>query len=143
ITTVAMDHMQFLGNTIDSIDSHKEGIMKRGKPIVIGDMNAIASDIIREEAGKQQATLYVFGKDYILEETARKLCIRIEKERICIDPLFKGTYQIHNFAVACMGLYLLQKDGIEFHKKTAEEAIRKFKLKGCFILLSKNTLIFI
>lgn len=138
ITTVAMDHMQFLGNTIDSIASHKAGIIKRGHPVVIGDMNAIASDVIREEAGKQQATLYAFGKDYILEETARELCIRIEKERICIDPLFKGTYQIHNFAVACMGLYLLQKDGIEFHKKTAEEAIRNFQLQGRFELLSKN-----
>lgn len=138
ITTVAMDHMQFLGNTIESIAFHKAGIIKRGHPVVIGNMSTKASDVIKEEAMKQEAALYTFGKDYTLEETDTEICIQIENERINIDPSFTGTYHLQNFAVACMGLYLLQKDGIKFDRKTAEEAIRTFQLQGRLELISKN-----
>ena len=37
ITNISMDHVQFLGNTLEKIASEKAGIIKQGIPVVIGE----------------------------------------------------------------------------------------------------------
>src|SRR6185436_7462338 len=48
ITSIGMDHQEFLGSTIDAIASEKAGIIKSGEPVVVG--HSADLPVIREKA---------------------------------------------------------------------------------------------
>jgi len=50
ITNISLDHMQFLGNTLESIAREKAGIIKEGVPVVIGRYQQETAGIFRETA---------------------------------------------------------------------------------------------
>ena len=49
ITSIGLDHQQFLGNTLEQIAAEKAGIIKSSEPVVIGPDAEF--DVIREHAG--------------------------------------------------------------------------------------------
>lgn len=65
ITTVAMDHMDWLGNTREAIAREKAGIFRSGKPAICGDVNP--PDSIYEAAEAIGAPLFCMHRDFTLE----------------------------------------------------------------------------
>jgi dihydrofolate synthase/folylpolyglutamate synthase len=63
ITSLSLDHMQVLGNTIDKIAYEKAGIIKPSTPVVSAPQPAEAMAVIATTAGTRQAPLYVVGTD--------------------------------------------------------------------------------
>jgi dihydrofolate synthase/folylpolyglutamate synthase len=57
ITRVAMDHMQWLGDTLSEIAYQKAGILKPGVPAVVSAQQAPALEVIRGEAARLGAPL--------------------------------------------------------------------------------------
>lgn len=55
ITSIALDHQQYLGDTLADIAREKAGIIKPGVPVVIGPMDAAARAEIVRIAGEQSA----------------------------------------------------------------------------------------
>src|SRR5262245_16682133 len=51
ITSIGLDHQQFLGETLEQIAAEKAGIIKSSEPVVIGP--DVDYDVIREHAGKR------------------------------------------------------------------------------------------
>src|SRR5580698_1635411 len=47
ITSIGFDHMEMLGDTIELIAAEKAGIIKAGKPVVMGRVPAAAEKVIR------------------------------------------------------------------------------------------------
>jgi len=62
ITSIDLDHMEFLGPDRESIGREKAGIMRRGRPVVVSDPMAPRSVI--EEAERVGADLWLFGRDF-------------------------------------------------------------------------------
>ncbi|MFT3870074.1 MAG: folylpolyglutamate synthase/dihydrofolate synthase family protein [Nibricoccus sp.] len=67
ITSVSLDHCEMLGDTIEKIATEKAGIVKQGRPVVIGLLPPAAEQIVREIAASRQAKVYSvreeFGRD--------------------------------------------------------------------------------
>ncbi len=67
ITSIGLDHCEMLGDRIELIAAEKAGIIKRGRPVVIGRMPAAAEQVIRDIAARLEAPLTsvrdVFGED--------------------------------------------------------------------------------
>ena len=63
ITNVAMDHMQYLGNTVAEIAKIKAGIIKTDA-LVFTAAEGDALEIIKEEAKRQHADLKILSKDF-------------------------------------------------------------------------------
>lgn len=63
ITSISMDHMEFLGNTLEEIASHKAGIIKPGKRVLSCGQEKEVMQVIREEADKKYALLEVVSED--------------------------------------------------------------------------------
>jgi dihydrofolate synthase/folylpolyglutamate synthase len=59
ITTIGLDHMQFLGDTIPAIAGEKAGIIKATRPVVSGVEDPEAAAVIARRAGELQAPLYL------------------------------------------------------------------------------------
>ena len=58
ITSIAYDHQEILGNTLAAIAREKAGIIKVGRPVVIGRLCAEAEGVIREIARERRAPVH-------------------------------------------------------------------------------------
>lgn len=62
ITNISMDHMQFLGNTLDKIAAEKAGIIKPGIPVVIGETTPETRPVFLAKSHEENAPIH-FAED--------------------------------------------------------------------------------
>jgi dihydrofolate synthase / folylpolyglutamate synthase len=62
ITSIDLDHMEFLGNDRETIGREKAGIMRRAKPVVVSD--PVAPKSVIAEAERIGADLWLLGRDF-------------------------------------------------------------------------------
>lgn len=62
ITSIGLDHMQYLGSSLTQIAREKAGIIKPGVPVISGTVNPAARDVIRQTAKQQKAPLRFVGE---------------------------------------------------------------------------------
>lgn len=62
VTSIDLDHMEFLGPDRESIGREKAGIMRRGKPAIVSD--PVAPKSVIEEAERIGADLWLLGHDF-------------------------------------------------------------------------------
>lgn len=112
ITNVAMDHMQYLGNTLTEIAHNKAGIIKESVPCVTAASGEALTQI-QKEAEEKHAPLYIYGRDFA--EIARhavhggqivSFCIG-GKETGDIHISLVGPHQAINAAGAVMALKIV------------------------------------
>ncbi len=66
ITNIGLDHIQFLGNTIEKIASEKAGIIKPKIPVVIGEYTSETKPVFEKKANETQSEIF-FASDLIAE----------------------------------------------------------------------------
>lgn len=100
ITSVGLDHVQFLGNTIAEIAAEKAGIIKAGVPVIFYDRKDDATPVITSYSQKMGAKLH------IVENSQYKLLKITEKT---IDFSFKsGYYEYGNLKIRKTALYQIE-----------------------------------
>ncbi len=116
ITNIAFEHAEYCGGTIEGIANCKAGIIKEGIPVITG-AKGLPLDIIRQEAQKQNADVFVSGKEFhaeFVQYQQKKQVIRFTAEILGISEDFAlrllGDYQVDNCAIALMATYLLAND---------------------------------
>ncbi len=62
ITSIDLDHMEFLGNDRETIGFEKAGIMRAGRPVVVSD--PVPPQSVIDRARALGADLWQFGKDF-------------------------------------------------------------------------------
>ena len=62
ITSIDLDHMEFLGNDRESIGREKAGIMRAGRPVVLSD--PLPPQSVLDQAANLGADLWRFGVDF-------------------------------------------------------------------------------
>ncbi len=68
ITSIGMDHTQFLGNTIEEIAFQKAGIIKENIPVVYDASNSEAAQVIELQGFAKQAVMYPVKGNFIFNE---------------------------------------------------------------------------
>lgn len=58
ITSIGLDHTELLGDTIEEIATEKAGIIKPGKPVLIGKLREEAESVVRRVANEKNSKLY-------------------------------------------------------------------------------------
>ena len=64
ITTIGLDHVALLGDSLEAIAEQKAGIIKQGVPLVTGNIAPEALAVINQIAKAKQAPRLVYGEDY-------------------------------------------------------------------------------
>ncbi len=64
ITTIGLDHVALLGDTLEAIAEQKAGIIKQGIPLVTGHIVPEALTVIDSIAEAKNAPRLAYGKDY-------------------------------------------------------------------------------
>lgn len=105
ITTVALDHQKYLGNTLAEIAFEKAGILKPGVPAVVGVRGPTALRVVRRKAREVGAPVHeVFGRGtaFAARRTTGGYRFSYDSGHARYDyrPSLPGLHQGENAAVA-------------------------------------------
>lgn len=125
ITSIALEHTQILGDTLESIAQHKAGIIKFRKPVVIGKLPKEALKVVEEKAFNEQSNIYIFGEQFYLEQGTEGENYKHKALNITVPNLKRkliGDHQGHNMALAITAFFEVAK---VFQLKVDEDLVRK------------------
>ena len=103
ITSIGLDHVRTLGNTIPEIAWHKAGIIKPGRPVVTTVRKADAVEIIEQEALEtgSRLTHIVEGRDFeVLSTGADGTNVLDRASGMILKTVLPGHFQGFNVAAA-------------------------------------------
>jgi len=109
VTSIDFDHMEFLGNSRDSIGAEKAGIFRAGRPAICGEGDAPAGLLRRvEEIG---ARLQLIGRDFGFNADPNQwqFWSALGKRSALPYPALRGDYQLGNAATALAALEQLRE----------------------------------
>lgn len=126
ITSISLDHMEYLGNTVEQIAGEKAGILKPKIPVVYDDTDASASAVIRARAEELSCPAYPVSPSVYtgLQREKGGIHIRLKGEISLFIP-FEAEYQAVNACLAFQSARLLAVDA-----KTAAAGIRTAVWRG-------------
>lgn len=129
ITSISIDHVQYLGDTIPAIASAKAGIIKPGIPVIYDGHVEEAVQVIENRAKELNSPAYKLKpSQYTLKEQTRE-GIEFEFEGELLKIPYIAEYQMMNASLAYFTMKKLQSvHGISDEK--LKEGIRKVTWPG-------------
>lgn len=145
ITSISMDHMQILGNTIAKIAEEKAGIIKKHCPVVTILQEQKVMEVLERKAKEQKAALIVAdcGQAEILNDGMEEIRYRyplqknIKSSEICLS--MTGGFQIENSVLALTVL----DDILHIEQKYIKSGLKKAVWPGRFEILMRDPLFII
>lgn len=109
ITTIDIDHTDWLGSTRDEIALEKAGIMRSGRPTVFGGSNPPKA--LLKRASELGVELYIAGEDFSYSRTEESWSWegRQTQYKHLPEPAAMGEFILQNCSAVFMALELLQK----------------------------------
>ncbi|CGE68627.1 dihydrofolate synthetase [Streptococcus pneumoniae] len=104
ITTIGLDHVALLGDTLEAIAEQKAGIIKQGMPLVTGRIDPEALAVIDRIAEGKDAPRLAYGKDYQVRH----------QESVVTGEVFDYTSAVRQgrFQTSLLGLYQIENAGM-------------------------------
>ncbi len=138
-TSISMDHMAFLGNTLPEIAMHKAGILKEGCLAV----SAPQSEEVREVLA---AACNISGVPftYVCRENIHPGRKSLKGQKVSyhnfkqIEIPLLGDFQMENAALALEALHLLQENGVKLKEEKIRKGFAESVWPGRFEILAKK-----
>lgn len=104
ITTIGLDHVALLGDTLEAIAEQKAGIIKQGIPLVTGRIAPEALAVIDSIAEAKNAPRIAYGADYQVRH----------QESVVTGEVFDYTSAVRQgrFQTSLLGLYQIENAGM-------------------------------
>jgi dihydrofolate synthase/folylpolyglutamate synthase len=108
ITTIELEHTDRLGGTLAAIAGEKAGIVKAGRPVVVGRLPAEALAVVEQRAAALGAPLARLDREIRLDASAHDAGLRVRIVdgglRVDVTVAVLGAHQAANaaLAVACV-----------------------------------------
>lgn len=146
ITSISMDHMEYLGDTIEEIADAKAGIIQEDGLVVTTNRDPKILGVIEREAREKSAELF-YTKDLaseILKSDLKGIDFKLKlddvEEEFHLTQI--GDYQVENAIGAIYALYLLNKRGIlKISLDDIKTRIKTSTWKGRMEIVSRDPLI--
>lgn len=134
ISSIAIDHVEFLGNTLDKIASEKAGIIKKNVPVIIGNVPSALHKLFRSAATKKHSEIVFANKSDKINITGRHekgMSFKHNNHRFTL-PLI-GDYQTHNLLTFFSAIKILGKEeNMNFKVSEIRRALNNIKSDSRF-----------
>jgi dihydrofolate synthase/folylpolyglutamate synthase len=129
ITTIALDHTDWLGETREEIGREKAGIMRKGRPVVLADPNMPTS--VYSVAEEKGAKIFAQGRDFSYAESASSWTWSGPNGQTADFPLpaLQGEEQLFNASAVVMACHCL-KSLFEISNQALALGLTEVKLGG-------------
>ena len=125
ITTIGLDHVALLGDSLEAIAEQKAGIIKQGVPLVTGHIVPEALSVIDQIAKAKQASRLAYGEDYQVshQESVETGEIFDYSSSVRQGRFQTGLLGLHQIENAGMALALLDSYCKETGQKLPDNAL--------------------
>lgn len=144
ITKVSMDHMNFLGHTIDKIAENKAGIIKKGCYVVSSPQVDAVQTVISKKAEFENCDI-----SYVKDNKIKTISIEIDRQIFSYDGYedieikMNGLFQLENAALAIQVCKVLVKKNMCVSEKNIREGLLQASWFGRFSVISEDPMFII
>lgn len=136
LTTISLDHMEYLGDTVAKIAREKAGIIKEGVPVIYDGRNPESEQVILETGAARHAPAYRYDSSMceILDKTDKSIDFILENRydkanRMSITVPYLAEYQITNSSLAALTIRAIDPEG-EISDEMIRQGIRDTRWQG-------------
>ena len=151
LTSISIDHAEYLGDNLQKIALEKAHIMRPQTPLIIAPQANIIKDLIKIIANDQQALSYFYDEDFYVEKNDNDGTFDFFWQNEILlpnlrKPNLEGDHQYYNFACAiacCMAIsdkFIFNYDGINQAVFGVQWLSRLEKIDNNLNKISKNPL---
>lgn len=140
LTSIGMDHMDYLGNTREEIGFEKAGIFRKGKTAICAETNV--PETINQQAEKIGVNFLQINEDfgYVAEQKQWHFW-GMEGNRHCLPyPALRGSVQLNN-ASACLAALDAFAQYLPVSMNDVRHGLLDVSLPGRFQILSNKPMI--
>ena len=131
VTTIAIDHVDWLGHTLEEIGAEKAGIYRANKPAIIGDRQPPQSiELTVKQIG---ADYYALGKAFDYQQQVAGWdwqTAGIQYQNLPA-PAFQGEHQYRNAAAVLMAVNALQEQ-LPITETAVRQGLQQANIQGRF-----------
>lgn len=144
ISSIGMDHMIYLGDTLEEIAENKAGIIKPHTPVVSAKQEPEAEAVIARVCREQGCRLQIV-------EPVQLYDVRYGYERQLfsykswknVEITLAGTYQVANAALALEAVEALRRLGYNLTEEQVRDGMKKASWRGRFSVIHKDPVVVI
>jgi len=132
ITSIALDHVEWLGPDRESIGREKAGVMRTGKPVVVSDPEPPHS--VLEEALRVGADLRLLGRDFRIAAADPRQWTwagREQRWHALGHPALRGANQLLN-AAGVLAAFEALRERLPLSAQAVREGLALVELPGRF-----------
>ena len=142
ITTIALDHQQYLGSTLESVAFEKAGIIKPNVPVILGRLPDEARDTIERIAVERDAPIFCLSRNFQVEgeNPAR---FRYSGFGVRYDDLscpLLGRHQLENCACALSLVAISRRERLVVGEPAIREGLREVQWEGRLEVVARDPL---
>jgi len=143
ISSIDIDHVDWLGNDIEVIAREKAGIMRAGKPTVVSIVNPPES--LLDYASENNVKLLRLGRDYLYQGLSNKSwCLNALNLQLADIPMpaLKGGFQLQNASAAIMAITLLELEQ-KIQPENIANGLQQVRLSGRYEQICDKPLVIV
>lgn len=134
ITSISLDHTEYLGDTVAAIAGEKAGIIKEGVPVVYDASCPESAEVIRRRAEELRAPAYpITPKMYKISKTTKKhIDFSIDSgyyDDIRLSISSVAEYQVKNAAEAVTAIRVIDREGA-FTDEVIRKGVEEMRWQG-------------
>ncbi len=138
ITSISVDHVDWLGETREAIGFEKAGVFRKHTPAIVGDLNP--PDSLAEQAVKIGANLLTINHEFnyqLSDENWQWFSLMGNKDQYnnLPKPGLKGKHQYQNAATVLMAITEMQSL-LPVTEHSIQQGLKNTQLKGRFQLIN-------
>ncbi|WP_395463335.1 bifunctional folylpolyglutamate synthase/dihydrofolate synthase [Wolbachia endosymbiont of Cantharis cryptica] len=143
ITSIALDHTEYLGPTVETIAGEKAGIMKHNVPCVIAPQEKSIMNMLEHYAINKKSPLYRGGFEWHCKKQSSKMVFQSAIQSIEFPlPSLKGNHQIINAGNAVAACSILSgKYGFDIGEKDITSGLQHTYWPARLELIKEGNLI--
>lgn len=153
ITNIGLDHVQYLGNTLQEIAKEKAGIIKAGVPVVISETQPETRPVFEAVAEERKSPLYFADEEFRIVPAAGKAVeepglFEVEHKGLTRDIRLDllGKYQRKNLAGILQAIQVINNKALIIDSGAVARGLRRVVvntgLKGRWQKLGENPLVY-
>lgn len=157
ITSIGLDHQEYLGHDLKSIAEEKAGIIKEGAPVISSAQGKEAEEVIIKKAEERGSKLLIYGRDFIGElksmsfdgvvfdfypfsQKPLEISFKPSASSLYSD-LFLSLTGLHQIENACVALKTFMTFFSSIDELRIRDTLKNLKMPGRLEVISRDPLI--
>ena len=140
ITSISLEHQQYLGNTLLEIAGEKAGIIKARRPLLTSARQPEVLALLQRRCGELHSPFYAWQKDFGAKKLAPQLIdFQGRSHRwseLCLG--LAGDHQMINASLALAGVEVLMESGFPIEETHLRRGLAGVKWSGRLELIGEH-----